>query len=177
MLVAMLILVLSPPLVLGAAVLVDRALRARGRPSIRRNWWIRVWWWYGYHGLYQAQRRWWWLRAGRDNGPRCSSGHWTATKDLPDTLACEGGCGRIWKRAESEADSNGLYADWTPIAARCEECWIRDYGVPAPGFTGFDAQGFHVDIERIVWVGERCTRGANHPGKHRPVPAPMPERP
>lgn len=60
-----------------------------------------------------------------------------AKADAVGELACEGGCGRVWR-------SEAAVPDWTPTAARCEACWIRDYGAPAVGFTGFDEQGFHV---------------------------------
>ncbi len=30
----------------------------------RSTWYWRIWWWFGYHGLYQIS--WWWHREGRN---------------------------------------------------------------------------------------------------------------
>jgi hypothetical protein len=57
-----LILVVGPPLILGMVVIADahaRHLQWKTDGPRHATWYWRIWWWYGYHGLYRVD---WWLK-------------------------------------------------------------------------------------------------------------------
>lgn len=69
-----------------------------------------------------------------------------------ETHECSGQCGRVW---EGEGYTVGEYR---LIMVICEECWLRIYGEPAEGFTGF-IDGWHLTVVKRLGVKHKLPSG------------------